>query len=178
MTFQPVFILLWKSFASPGGPRTGASQGFHVQPQITSSMNSCLCLTFNFQKYNKHSYKNSFLFLTPGLYLSLLCGFSDSHPIYASQFPTKIETRPQVNSLSLFLQTSSPLPPPPFKAEAQGNEPGDKLIFTKASPDNSDTSHVPRGGMLGLNTHEDHVLRVESILYVLSVESSVPFSSI
>lgn len=53
-----------------------------------------------------------------------------------------MESRPQVNSLSLFLQTSSPLPLP-FKAEAQGNGPGDKLIFTEASPDNAATSYPP-----------------------------------
>lgn len=53
-----------------------------------------------------------------------------------------MESRPQVNSLSLFLQTSSPLPLP-FKAEARGNGPGDKLIFTEASPDNAATSYLP-----------------------------------
>lgn len=74
-----------------------------------------------------------------------------------------METRPQVNSLSLFLQTSSPLPPP-FKAEAQGNEPGDKLIFTEASPDNPDTSHLSGGGMLGQNAQEEHHCGVKDVL--------------
>lgn len=48
------------------------------------------------------------------------------------------------------------MPPPPFKAKAQGNRPGDKLIFTEASPDNLDT-HLSGGGMWGLNTYEEHV---------------------
>lgn len=96
------------------------------------------CLWFDFLLVLQQKVKRAFR-SPSSIPVGLHCG---SYPIYSNQLQTKMESRPQVNSLSLFLQTSSPLPPP-FKAEAQGNGPGDKLIFTEASPDNAATSYLP-----------------------------------
>lgn len=84
--------------------------------------------------------KRSKSFSYLGFICSLMWSFPDSYPFTQP----KIETRPQISSLSPSLQSSFPPPPLPSKAKAQGNKPGDKLNFPKASPDISATSHLFR----------------------------------
>lgn len=132
---------------------------YFAEKQVRPQFKPCLFPISRLDLFSCPKHKNniydSFLLLKPGLRLCCAAPLTQS-PFNTNQFPTKMETRPQVNSLSLFPQTSSPPATPAFKAAARGRQPGDKLIFAAASPDNADASHPSGGGMSGLCGHKEY----------------------
>lgn len=128
---------------------------YFAKKQVRPQFKPCLFpILFSCPKHKNNIY-DSFLRLKPGLRLCCTAPLTQS-PFNTNQFPTKMETRPRVNSLSLFPQTSSPPTTPAFKAAARGRQPGDKLIFAAASSDNADASHPSGGGMSGLCGHKEY----------------------